>query len=202
MRVDDREVSKTFIRRRDAHAYATTIEVDKLRGVAIDPRAGRLTVEELAQRWLDSNPAKRPDTRATDEYHLRAHVNPVLGKRQIANVTPSHVQGLANDLAARLAPKTVRRALGVVRAMFAHAVADDLLGRSPYRGIKLPRVDPTRRRIPSSDELAGLIEAIRLSATRRWSIAQLCSGCASRRSLDCVSGKSTRSEECWVLPRR
>jgi len=159
MRVDDREVSKTFIRRRDAHAYATTIEVDKLRGVAIDPRAGRLTVEELAQRWLDSNPAKRPDTRATDEYHLRAHVNPVLGKRQIANVTPSHVQGLANDLAARLAPKTVRRALGVVRAMFAHAVADDLLGRSPYRGIKLPRVESTRRRIPSSDELAGLIEA-------------------------------------------
>ena len=45
VRVGDREVSKTFVRRRDAHAYATTIEVDKLRGVAIDPRAGRLTVE-------------------------------------------------------------------------------------------------------------------------------------------------------------
>jgi integrase len=160
VRVGGREISKTFVRRRDAHAYATTIEVDKLRGVAVDPRAGRLTVEELGQRWLDSNPAKRPDTRATDQYHLRAHVNPVLGKRQIASVTPSQVQGLANDLAARLAPKTVRRALGVVRAMFAYAVADDLLGRSPCRGIKLPRVDPTRRRIPSSDELARLVEAI------------------------------------------
>jgi integrase len=160
VRVGDREVSKTFVRRRDAHAYATTIEVDKLRGVVIDPRADRLTVEELGQRWLDSNPAKRPDTRATDEYHLRAHVNPVLGKRQIASVTPSHVQGLANDLSARLAPKTVRRALGVARAMFSHAVTDDLLGRSPCRGIKLPRVDPTRRRVPSSDELARLIGAI------------------------------------------
>jgi integrase len=160
VRVSDREVSRTFVRRKDADAYAATIEVDKLRGVAIDPRGGRLTVEELAQRWLDSNPAKRPDTRATDEYHLRAHVIPALGKRQIASVTPSHVQRLANELAARLAPNTVRRGLGVVRAMFAYAVASDLLGRSPCRSIKLPRVNPTRRQIPSSGELVRLVGAI------------------------------------------
>jgi integrase len=160
LRVGDREISKTFIRRKDADAYAATMEVDKLRGVTIDPRGGRLTVEELARRWLDTNPAKRPDSRATDEYHLRAHILPVLGKRQIASVTPSHVQALANDLSARLAPNTVRRALGVVRAMFAHGVASDLLGRSPCRAIKLPRLDPTRRRIPSSEELARLIGAV------------------------------------------
>ena len=159
-RVGDREVSKTFARRKDADAFAATMEADSLRGVAVDPRAGRLTVNELAREWLAGNPAKRPDTWATDEYHLRVHILPVLGARRIDAVTSAHVQDVANQLATHLAPRTVRRALGVVRAMFAHAVVTDMLGRSPYRGIKLPRVDPTRRRIPTTEQLVTLIQAI------------------------------------------
>jgi len=159
-RVGDREVSKTFARRKDADACAATMEADSLRGVAVDPRAGRLTVGELAREWLGGNPAKRPDTWATDDYHLRVHILPVLGARRIGSVTPAHIQDVANQLATHLAPRTVRRALGVVRAMFAHAVVTDMVGRSPYRGIKLPRVDPTRRRIPTTAQLLTLIHAI------------------------------------------
>ena len=158
-RVGGREVSKTFARRKDADAYAATIEADSLRGVAVDPRAGRVTVHELAREWLLGNPAKRPDTWATDEYHLRVHILPVLGSRRSDSVTPAHIQDVANELSTHLAPRTVRRALGVVRAMFAHAVVTDMIGRSPYRGIKLPRVDPTRRRIPTTAQLVKLIEA-------------------------------------------
>jgi len=159
-RVGDREVSKTFARRKDADAFAATMEADSLRGVAVDPRAGRLTVSELAREWLGGNPAKRPDTWATDDYHLRVHILPVLGARRIDAITPTHVQDVANQLATHLAPRTVRRALGVVRAMFAHAVVTDMVGRSPYRGIKLPRVDPTRRRMPTTAQLVALIAAI------------------------------------------
>jgi integrase len=159
-RIGDREVSKTFARRKDADAFAATIEVDKLRGVALDPRAGRLKVDELATRWLESNPAKRPDTRATDEYHLRAHILPALGNRQIASVSSSDIQRLGNELARRLAPRTVGRALGVVHAMFAYALDAELIGRTPYRAIRRPRVEPTRRRLPGTDELALLIDAV------------------------------------------
>ncbi len=158
-RVGDREVSKTFARRKDADAFAATMETDNLRGVAVDPRGGRLTVNELAREWLVGNPAKRADTWATDEYHLRVHILPALGTRRIDSVTPAHIQEVANELATHLAPRTVRRALGVVRAMFAHAVVTDMVGRSPYRGIKLPRVDPTRRRIPTTAQLVDLIAA-------------------------------------------
>jgi integrase len=153
-------VSKTFARRKDADAFAATMEADSLRGIAVDPRTGRLTVNELAREWLGGNPAKRPDTWATDEYHLRVHILPVLGARRMDSVTPAHIQDVANQLATHLAPRTVRRALGVVRAMFAHAVVTDMLGRSPYRGIKLPRVDPIRRRIPTVAQLVALIRAI------------------------------------------
>lgn len=159
-RVGDREISKTFARRKDAEAFAATLEVDKLRGLAVDPRGGRTSVEELARSWLSSNPAKRPDTLATDEYHLRAHILPALGGHQIAGVTQRHIQALAGDLSTRLAPRTVRRALGVVRALFAYAVDAELIGRSPYRSIKLPRVVPTRRSLPTGEALTKLVDAV------------------------------------------
>lgn len=44
--------------------------------------------------------------------------------------------------------------------MFAYAVAGDLLGRSPFRGIKQPRVEPTRRQMPTTADLARLVDAI------------------------------------------
>lgn len=85
---------------------------------------------------------------------------PAFGRRQIASVTASDIQHLTNDLAARLVPRTVHRALGVVHAMFAYALAHDLLGRSPFRSINKPRVERTRRRLPSGEQLTRLVEAI------------------------------------------
>lgn len=159
-RIGGRVVTKSFTRRKDADNYASVIEADKLRGLVVDPRQSRRTVSELAKTWLDSNPTKRADTRATDEYHLRVHIRPALGARAVGSVTPGDVQALVNDLGTRLAPRTVRRAFGVVRAIFAYAVANDYMKRSPCRGIKLPQVEPTTRQMPTVEELSLLAEEI------------------------------------------
>jgi integrase len=159
-RIGGRVVTRTFKRRKDADAYASTIEADKLRGVVMDPRRSTMTVAELAESWLASNPSKRADTRATDEYHLRAHILPPIGTHRAVSVTPAQLQVLVNDLATRLAPKTVARAYGVVRAMFTHAFATDVLARSPCRGVKLPRVDVKARKIPTPGEVIALADAM------------------------------------------
>lgn len=125
----------------------------------VNPDNGSLRVAALAARWLASNPAKRPDTLATDEYQLECHLLPSLGQRRIGDVTPHLLQQLVNELAGRLAPKTVARANGVARAMFAYAAETDLLGQSPCRGVKLPRVDPRQRRVLTPDEVDALAEA-------------------------------------------
>jgi integrase len=159
-RIGGRVVTRTFKRRKDADAYASTIEADKLRGVVVDPRRSTMTVAELAEGWLASNPSKRADTRATDEYHLRAHILPPIGTHRAVSVTPAQLQALVNDLATHLAPKTVARAYGVVRAMFTHAFATDVLARSPCRGVKLPRVDVQARKIPAPAEVTTLADAM------------------------------------------
>jgi integrase len=155
-----RVAAGTFLTKADALAFLSTVEADLVRGTWIETTVRRVMVRELADAWLASNPGKRPDTYATDEYHLRAHILPALGECQVSKVTPADVQVFVNDLASRLAPRTVRRSFGVARAMFAHAVASDMIARSPCRYIKLPVVRQERRRVPTPEELARLAAAM------------------------------------------
>lgn len=147
---------QTFRTKGDALAHLSKVETDVRRGVWIDPREENSSVKSLSEQWLASNPAKRPDTRATDDYHLKCHVLPSLQDRRIAEVTPRMLQQLVNQWSEKLAPKTVSRAYGVVRAMFTYAVQSDMLVRSPYRGIKLPRIEPRSRRLLTTDDVAAL----------------------------------------------
>jgi integrase len=159
-RIGGRVVTRTFASKKEADAYAATTEADRLRGVMFDPGRGRITVRELGAEWLASNPAKRADTRATDEYHLRTHIFPALGDRRIDSVVQTDVQSLVNHLSARLAPRTVRRAHGVLRSLCAYAEMTDRIGRSPCRNVKLPRVQPLERSMPLSEDLARLVAAM------------------------------------------
>jgi integrase len=150
---------QTFRTKGDALAHLAKVETDVRRGVWIDPREGDVSVKSLSAQWLASNPAKRPDTRATDEYHLKCHILPSIQDRRIAEVTPRVLQQLVNEWSDKLAPKTVSRAYGVVRAMFTYAVQSDMLVRSPCRGIKLPRIEPRSRRLLTADDVATLAAA-------------------------------------------
>ncbi|MGO9333496.1 MAG: tyrosine-type recombinase/integrase [Acidimicrobiales bacterium] len=159
-RIGARVVTRTFASKKEADAYASTIEVDRLRGVMLDPGRGRVTVRELGAEWMASNPAKRDDTRATDEYHLNTHIFPELGDRRIDSIMQTDVQSLVNQLSARLAPRTVRRGYGVLRSLCAYAEMTDRIGRSPCRNVKLPAVQPLERSMPLPDDLARLVEAM------------------------------------------
>lgn len=158
----ERHVARaTFRTKAEAQTFLSTVEADLVRGLWIKPSDGRLAFEELARRWLSSNPAKRPDTLATDEYHVRVHLVPALGRRKIGDVSPADLHRLVNELVERgLAPRTVRRAYGVARAVFAFGVASDLIGRSPCRGVKLPRVDVVAKPVPSPNEVMALAAAM------------------------------------------
>lgn len=159
-RIAGRVVTRTFKRRKDADAYAATIEADKLRGVAVDPRSGRLTVEELVDRWLAANPAKRSSTMARDRSAASLYVVPAIGAQTISSVTPANIQALVSDWSRRRAPRTVRRTYDVLRASFAFAVANDWLARSPCRGIKLPQITGTRRHDLTPEQVIALAQAV------------------------------------------
>ena len=125
----------------------------------VDPRFSKITVDELGKKWLGSNPSKRPTTKGTDEIGLTVHIPSELNSRTIGSMTPSDVQTLVNRWGETLAPRTVLRWYGVLRAIFAFAVENDWIGRTPCRGVKLPAVTSTRRHTLMPTDVASIAAA-------------------------------------------
>ena len=164
VRVAGQVRTKTFTRRRDARQWAAAVETSRARGGFVDPRLGRMRVAELLRRWSEATaPAKRETTKVADDLAVRRWIVPTLGGFAIAEVTPGDVQAVVNAWSRRLAPRTVRRHYGVLRAALAFAVEADWLARTPCRGVKLPAVPPARRtRLSPAD-----IERIALAMPER-----------------------------------
>jgi integrase len=152
--------TKTFRRRSDADRYARTVEVDKDRGLFVDPKLARTPLADVAAAWLESNPGKRGGSQDRDGQVVAGHIVPALGDRPVGSLTPADVQAAVNRWTAARAPRTVRREYAVLRAILNYAVRLDMVGRSPCRGINLPEVKPLRRHIVSAVEVSRLAEGL------------------------------------------
>jgi len=159
-RINRRVVTKTFTRRKDADAYATTIENDRLTGYVVDPAGGRVTVRDLAERWITSDPRKRANTIGRDRSALRVHIVPAIGDRQLRSISQTDVQGLVNGWTGKLAPKTVHRTYGVLRAALTFAVNAGLIARSPCRNVKLPQLLRNHWRVLAPDDVLAIVDAM------------------------------------------
>jgi hypothetical protein len=100
---------KTWRRKADAVRFARSVEVDKDRGLFVDPALARTPLADVAAVWLESNPGKRGGSWQRDEIVVRLHIVPVLGARPVGSLTPNDVQSLVNRWAAARAPRTVQR---------------------------------------------------------------------------------------------
>lgn len=87
---------KAFRRRKDAERFARQVEVDKDRGLFVDPTPARTPLGEVATAWLASNPGKRGGSWQRDETVVRRHIVPALGDRPIGSLTPGDVQAVVN----------------------------------------------------------------------------------------------------------
>lgn len=160
--------NRTFLTKREAEAFQDAQRVAIRRGHWTDPRAGDMTIEELAADWLAANPAKRSGTKARDESIVRRHISPTLGARSIGSVRQPDVQGMVNAWCQLASPRTVVRQYGVLRGIFAYAVNADLLTRSPCRTINLPEVVPVRRKLPDAAGLAAVADQLGEYAPMLW----------------------------------
>ena len=193
--------TRNFRTRREAEAFESDERASRRRGNWLDPRRSEVPLRVVAGRWLDSNPAKRPSSRARDDSALRVHIFPALGDRSVGSLTPSDIQRCVNEWSERLAPRSVRRVYQTLSAVLNAAVLDDRIARSPCRGIRLPAIQPTDRPVLTSDQLASLAKAQGLSLGR-WSISGLCSGFVGASAPVSVSAASTSTGRPSPSPSR
>jgi hypothetical protein len=76
-----------FTTKRDAEAFAATVEVDKMRGDYVAPALGRVTVDQLGPAWLHRKQQHTaPSHYRTLETAWRVHVAPVWGPVPVADI--------------------------------------------------------------------------------------------------------------------
>jgi integrase len=153
-----REHARHFVKKVDAQRWLDEVTASIVTGQYVDPKAGRETVREYAERWRAIQ-NHRPGTAALYERVLRLHLYPVLGDRALSSVRHSDVRAFLTGLATRLAPNTARQVHAITRTIFRSAVHDRLLPESPFVNVKLPPVRRDRVEPVTIEQVRGIVEA-------------------------------------------
>lgn len=129
----------------------------------VDLSAGKLTLAELADRYLASIEMLDDKSKRT-----RASIAKVLketwpqGKEQaIGTVNTSEIQTWLGTHAERLSKATLNEYLRLLRKMFELAVADRLVAENPAASIKQRKLDKPLRETPTWEQFQAIVADIR-----------------------------------------
>jgi integrase len=139
-----KEHAKHFDRKVDGQRWLDEVTAATVTGQYVDPKAGDITVAAYARQWAASRPHNARTARRVASA-IKNHVEGTeLGARPLSKVLPSEAQGWATTRAKALAPSTAAYTVYLVRSIFASAVLDRLIGRTPFVKISLPESIPAR----------------------------------------------------------
>jgi integrase len=156
---DDVQRSRTFTTAADANAFLNDTLARLARGDNVTWVGDRISLQDWYEEWL-TRPI-RPSTRSRDRGVMERWWLPTLQDHLLTKIKRHHIQGVVDRMSATLAPSTVATNYGVMRDCMAAAVNEDMVARTPCRGIKLPAKDTTKTiRFLEPEELDRLADAI------------------------------------------
>jgi len=137
--------TQTFDKKAKADDFAATVEADMLRGVFIDPAAGKVTLKSYGTEWLEAQTFDR-STREAVAIRLRLHIFPVLGGRELRNIKPSTVQAWLRGMES-LAPRTRQVIFANLSTILSAAVDDEIIAKNPCRAPSVTRPRPVHTKV-------------------------------------------------------
>lgn len=153
---------RTSLHRTQAEAEQEVIKQEsrKLDGSWIDPKAGKVTVEQFAlETWL---PAQGIGPRTEIEYRgiLERYLLPEWGARQMRSIKPSEAGAWQNQLVTKyeLSGTYPFKVASKARSVFRLAVIDRVIPVTPFAGIKAPTVVESVVEPPDLVEVLSLVD--------------------------------------------
>ncbi|SIS22180.1 site-specific integrase [Williamsia sterculiae] len=159
-----------FRTKREAEAFAATVEVEKLRGAYVAPALGRITVAELAPDWLQRKQSDlKPSSYHPLEVSWHKHVKPRWGSVALVDIDLDAVERWISEMGRTVTEAdgtvtkkgsgatVVLRAYGVLAAILDTAVKGRRLAANPARTPEnLPRKRPKPRTYLTHEQVALL----------------------------------------------
>lgn len=127
-----------FYTERAAEQYAHGLEVDVRRKQFINPRDGKVTVGEWAEKWLpsiDVGPLSERDYRG----RLRNQILPEWGDTAVGDLSPTAIASWEKRLRTALSKNYADNVMSTFRTMMDDAVAEKLRGDNPVASRKSGR---------------------------------------------------------------
>lgn len=153
--------TETFRLESQAKAWGRDMMTDISRGDWIDPRGGRITVNEVWERWTSKRPLEKAST-DRDASHYRTYVKPKWGRAQIGGIYKPDIDVWWHSLLKRepvpVGPASIQAALGVLRAILQSAVDARLIKYNVGALVKGPSRNAHLDRVLDDDEADLLLE--------------------------------------------
>lgn len=155
-----KEHAKHFDRRADGQRWLDEQTTATVSGQWVDPRAGDVTVAAYARQWAAGRPHNARTARRVASA-IRNHVEGTqLGALPLSKVLPSTAQAWATGRSKVLAPSTLAYTTYLLRTIFAAAVLDRLIARTPFVRISLPKSEAARIVPLAVEQVRTLAEAM------------------------------------------
>jgi len=135
---------------------------DAARGIVYDDE--NVTVGDYLDRWLSDcvRGTVRESTFSRDQYLIRNHIKPGLGRLKLANLNAMHLQRLYRDrLDSGLSGSTVQKVHHALHKALSQAVRWNLIPRNPAGAVKAPATSAKEMHPLSAHEAQRLLEAAR-----------------------------------------
>lgn len=157
-----------FTTKRDAELFLAKVEVSKATGDFVDATKSRVTIAELAPRWLATKKAHlKISSYLPIEQGWRLRVEPQWGKVAIGRVDHSAVQTWINGMTTSgSSASVVLRDYGTLIGILDLAVKDRLIPHHRARGVTLPEKGSKPRRYLSHQQVELLADQARASKSR------------------------------------
>jgi integrase len=136
--------SKSFDTKAAATAHDVNVRGAVIDATYVDPKAGRETFAQYAERWLALQTHWRPSTRRSQEQMVNLRMVPHIGLTPMGTINRSQVQALVNAWRQDYSPSTVTATFSSLRTILSAAVDDRVIARDPSAKVKVPT--PPRRR--------------------------------------------------------
>lgn len=151
---------RSFTRKVDAQAWLDQETAKLVAGTHVTPRQARTTVGEWCDTWLEGYRGNRASTVRAAEVHL-VRIRRAFGSMQLSAVRPSHVRTWTAQLAAEgLAESYVYALHGRLAQLFADAVHDGLVPRSPCSRRTSPPAGKQRPYVATTEQVWALHDAM------------------------------------------
>lgn len=159
---EGKQRKENFEKRAAADARAAEVETELNRGEYIDPKAGKVTLQDFATDWLASRTTD-PASIAVERRHLDLHILSTLGPRELRALRPSAVQAWLGGLRRAGVSDNYATAIhNTLASVLNAAVDDDKIRKNPCHAAS---VKPPRKVLPkveawTLDRVAAVIGAL------------------------------------------